>query len=159
MSFDINRFRAAVLSPRQASVPVPDLSFFFEEGADPVWVVRGLDGEEVARSNESAHRHAQIANAVEALASAASARGDQVEALKTLIGYGTETPAELAKRFDLLVFGSVEPEIDRETAVRLFRGFPIVGYQLTNKILELTGMGPDLGKVQHSTPIPASPQP
>jgi hypothetical protein len=54
------------------------------------------------------------------------------------------------------VAGSVEPQIDREIAVRLFAAYPIVGYTLTNKILELTGMGPDLGKAQPSTPIPES---
>lgn len=159
MTFDLNRFRAASLAPRQASVPVPDLASFFDDGAEPVWVVRGMDGEEVARSNESTQRHALIANAVDALAAASASKGDQVDAIKTLIGYGTETPAELAKRFDVLVFGSIDPVIDREIAVRLFRAFPIVGYQLTNKILELTGMGADLGKAQHSTPTPESPQP
>lgn len=153
MTFDLERFRAASLSPREARVPVPDLRAWFANGADPVWTVRGLDGEEIARSNEASQRHALIANAVEALA-AAAAKQDQVDALKTLVGYGAETPAELAKRFDHLVFGSVEPRIDREIAVRLFRAYPIIGYQLTNKILELTGLGPDLGKAPHSTPIP-----
>lgn len=146
MSFDLERFRAASLSPREADVRVSDLTHWFGDGADPVWRVRGLTGEEVARANEASARHELVANAVEALSAAARRDGDQVEALKTLIGYGTETPAELAKRFDHLVFGSVSPKIDREIAVRLFRAYPHVGYHLTNKILELTGLGPDLGK-------------
>jgi hypothetical protein len=50
----------------------------------------------------------------------------------------------------------VEPQIDREIAVRLFMAYPIVGYTLTNKILELTGLGPDLGKALPSTPTPES---
>ena len=49
MTFDLNRFRAADLSPRQVTVPVPDLAFFFPEGVKPVWTVRGLTGEEIAR--------------------------------------------------------------------------------------------------------------
>ncbi len=156
MSFDLNRFRGAALTPRQASVPVPDLRFFFAAEEEPVWVVRGLTGEELARANEANARTATIAAAVQALANAAAAKPEQTEALQTLIGYGTEVPADLAKRFDHLVFGSVEPKIDRETAVRLFTGYPIVGYTLTNRILELTGEGPDLGKAPPSTPIPES---
>jgi hypothetical protein len=74
--------------------------------------------------------------------------------MKTLIGYGTDTPDDLAKRFDHLTFGSVDPAIDRETAVKLFAAYPIVAYQLSNKILELTGLGPDLGKAPASTDAP-----
>jgi len=155
MTFDLNRFRSASLTPRQAAVPVPDLEPWFD-GASPVWTVRGLTGEEIARANEANQRSVLIASAVEALASAAAAKTDQTEAIKTLIGYGTETPSDLAKRFDHLVFGSVDPAIDREIAVRLFATYPIVAYTLTNKILELTGLGPDLGKAPASTPIPAS---
>lgn len=156
MSFDLERFRHAALAPRQAAVPVPDLRFFFPEGADPVWVVRGLTGEEIARANESNQRSGLIAAAVQALANAASAKADQVESLQTLIGYGTDVPADLAKRFDHLTFASVDPAIDRETAVRLFAGYPIVAYQLTNRILELTGEGPDVGKLPPSTATPES---
>lgn len=155
MSFDIERFRSAILAPRQAAVAVPDLKHWYGNAA-PVWTVRGLTGEEIARANESNQRSSLVAAAIQALANAASARQEQTEALQTLIGYGAETPDDLAKRFDHLVAGSVEPQIDREIAVRLFTSYPIVAYTLTNKILELTGMGPDLGKAPLSTPIPES---
>lgn len=150
MSFDLERFRAAQLGPREASVAVPDLAHWFD--GDPVWRVRGLTGEEIARSNEASQRHETIASAVEALAAASG--GDKAGALSELIGYSGNVPADLAKRFDHLVFGSVEPRIDREIAVRLFRDYPVVAYQLTNRILELTGLGPDLGKSRPSGPTP-----
>jgi hypothetical protein len=146
MSFDLERFRGLSLSPRQASVPVPDLASLFADGAEPVWTVRGLTGEEIARCNEASARHATITAAVQALANSAAAKSDTVDALQTLIGYGTDVPEDLAKRFDHLTFGSVDPAIDRAAAVKLFASFPIVAYTLTNKILELTGLGPDLGK-------------
>lgn len=146
MTFDLERFRGASLAPRQASVPVPDLISFFEEGAEPVWIVRGLTGEEIARCNESNARHAIAAAAVQALANSAAAKADTVDALQSLLGYGTDVPEDLAKRFDHLTFGSVQPAIDRALAVKLFAAYPIVAYTLTNKILELTGLGPDLGK-------------
>lgn len=146
MTFDLERFRGAALAPRQATVPVPDLAHFFGEGAEPVWIVRGLTGEEIARCNESHARSATIAAAVQALANSAAAKADTVEALQSLLGYGTDVPDDLAKRFDHLTFGSVQPAIDRALAVKLFAAYPIVAYTLTNKILELTGLGPDVGK-------------
>lgn len=146
MSFDLERFRGASLAPRQVAVPVPDLAAFFEEGAEPTWTVRGLTGEEIARSNEASARHTTIAATIQALANSAAAKSDQVEALQNLIGYGVDVPEDLAKRFDHLTFGSISPSIDRALAVKLFSSYPVVAYTLTNKILELTGMGPDLGK-------------
>lgn len=109
-------------------------------------MVRGLTGEEIARANETDARYRAVAAAVEALASSAAAKSDQADALKTLIGCSDQVPQDLAKRFDHLVFGSVSPQIDRALAVKLFASYPIVAYTLTNKILELTGLGPDLGK-------------
>jgi hypothetical protein len=159
VTFDLARFSSADLAPRQAMVAVPDLAYWFGEDADPVhtvWTVRGLSGEEIARANESSARHKIMLSAVEALASAGTARADQVEAIQRLIGYGPDVPEDLARRFDHLTYGSVDPAIDRATAVRLFAAYPIVAYQLSNKILELTGLGPDLGKAPHSTPTPAS---
>jgi hypothetical protein len=127
-------------------MPVPDLAPFFSEGTEPVWIVRGLTGEEIARCNESNARHATIAATVQALANSAAAKADTVEAMQSLLGFGTDVPEDLAKRFDHLTYGSVEPVIDRALAVKLFASFPIVAYQLSNKILELTGLGPDVGK-------------
>ena len=146
MTFDLERFRGTALTPRQMALPVPDLAPFFSEGAEPVWIVRGLTGEEIARCNESNARHATIAATVQALANSAAAKAETVEAMQSLLGFGTDVPEDLAKRFDHLTYGSVEPVIDRALAVKLFASFPIVAYQLSNKILELTGLGPDVGK-------------
>lgn len=152
MSFDLERFRTLTLTPRQAQVAVPELAPLFGDAA-PVWTVRGLTGEELARANDATARVKLYAATVEALASAA--RSEQAEALKNLMGVN-EVPEDLAKRFDHLTFGSVEPAIAREDAVRLFASHPVVAYQLTNKILELTGQGADLGKALHSTESPTS---
>lgn len=143
MSFDLNRFRSTALAPRQKDIPVPDLIHFFDEGVPAVWKVRGLTGEEIARSNNSSERVKLFAATVDALASAA--RSEQSDALKAMMGV-TDVPEDLAKRFDHLTFGSVEPHISREDAVKMFAAYPVVAYTLTNAILELTGLGPDLGK-------------
>lgn len=146
MSFNLEQFRGAALTPRQATVRVPDLAAFFADGAEPVWIVRGLTGEEIARSTDSSARHATITAAVQALANSAAAKAETVEAMQSLLGYGTDVPEDLAKRFDHLTYGSVSPVIDRALAVKLFASYPIVAYTLSNKILELTGLGPDVGK-------------
>ncbi len=152
--FDLQRFRTECrsLAPRQARVPVPELAGWFPDGSEPVWVVRGLVGSEIALANDAASRTRLFAATVDALASAA--HSDQADALKRMMGADGEPPEDLAKRFDHLTFGSVEPTIAREDAVWLFATYPVVAYQLTNKILELTGLGPDLGKLQRSTDAP-----
>jgi hypothetical protein len=156
--FDLAGFRGAALAPRTATVAVAELAPWFGE-APAQWIVRGLTGEEIARANEAASRATLVASAVEALAAGSAAKAEQVEAMRGILGYGTDTPADLVKRLDHLVAGSVEPAIDREIAVRLFNAYPVVAYQLTNKILELTGLGADPGKAPHSTSTAESPSP
>lgn len=151
MTFDLARFRtvARSLTPREAVVQVLDLAHWFDDGAAAEWTVRGLTGIEIATANDASSRIKIYAATVEALASAA--HSDQADALKSLMGANGEPPEDLAKRFDHLTFGSVNPAISREDAILLFATYPIVAYQLSNKILELTGLGPNLGKVQNST--------
>ena len=155
MSFNMNRFRqeAGQLKPRTADVAVPDLQYWFGD-APAVWTVRGLTGREIAIANDVERRAKTYLAAAEAFASAA--RSDQADALKALFGADGSVPEDLAKRFDHLTFGSVEPAISREDAVALFAAHPIVAYQLSNKVLELTGLGPELGKAPHSTAAPMS---
>lgn len=149
--FDLAQFRGAVstLAPRQEILRVEELADWFPVGDEPIWTVRGLTGHEIALANDAASRIQLFAATVEALASAA--RSDQAAALKRLMGADGEPPEDLAKRYDHLVFGSVEPAIAREDAIALFRWFPVTAYRLTNKILELTGLGAELGKPARST--------
>jgi len=156
--FDLSAFRGAALAPRQAVVSVPELAHWYPDGPAE-WTVRGLTGDEIARANEGVSKAALVASAVEALAAGSAARSEQVEAMRGILGIGTDTPADLVKRQQHLVFGSVCPVLDLADAVKLFRDYPVVAYQLTNKILELTGLGADPGKAPHSTPTAESPSP
>lgn len=147
MGFNLEAFRASSIAPREKDIPVPELAAFFAEGIEPVWRIRGLTGEQVARARESGVRYKAIAVAVQALTSQSAQKAEKVEAMEAMIGYGTDVPEDLAQRFDHLEFGSVEPKIDHADAVRLFAGHAFVAYKLTNEILMLTGAGPDPGKV------------
>lgn len=110
----------------------------------PVWKVRGLTGVEVARSNEAMDKNKNIAAILQGLI-AANAQ-EKVDAVKKLIGIDEKVPNDIAKRIELLILGSIDPAVDTELAVKICRVYPIEFYEITNKILSLTGRGHVPGK-------------
>ena len=151
--FDARRFTQTPLAPRTAELAVAELRPFFGPDDPLVWTVRGLTGDEIARANEATDRTAKLRAAMEAMLQAGAARKD---AFAALLGTGDDVPDDLIKRYEHLIAGSVNPPCDRELAIKLFAAFPVVAFQLTNKILELTGLGADPGKAPGSGPTPES---
>ncbi|SEM75277.1 hypothetical protein SAMN04489760_14221 [Syntrophus gentianae] len=147
--FDLRKFRNAKFEPRTEDVSVPDLKGFFEEGAEPLWKVRNLTGHELGKVNEAADRNKSVAAILEGLVSCSAE--DKAEAVKRLVGLGDETPNDVARRLEMLALGSVDPQIDHETAVRLCTHFPIEFYSLTAIITKLTGFGSEIKKKQSSS--------
>lgn len=156
MSFDKKKFDQAKFIDRTEAVPVPNLKAFYKEGEAPVWVVRGLSGEEWARANEAATKKENLLSYVEAVAAGGK---EQAAAIKEILGISGETPAELCKRLDMFVAGSVDPKIDRPFAVKMAKNYPMEFYTLTNKIMSLTGMGREPGKPKGSGKTQESAQP
>lgn len=152
MGFKADKFAKTAFQPRTARVSLPDLSEFFE--GEAAWVVRGLNGMEVCQCNEAAERNRSRAAIAEGLLSEDS--GKQVEALREMLGVGSAVPDDIAKRLEMLVMGSVDPVIDHPTAVKLCQAYPVEFYNLTTKILELTGLGSEPGKPNASTKAPRS---
>jgi hypothetical protein len=147
--FDQQSFMKAKLEARTDAVSVPGLVHFFEEGTDPVWIVRGLTGVELARASDAGGRSKRL----EALISALSSKmldKTKVATVRSAFGLSDDdVPEEMAKRMEMLVTGSVDPKIDLSVAVRLAESYPIEFYELTNKITILTGQGAiDVGKQQ-----------
>ncbi|MEY2656076.1 MAG: hypothetical protein RLZZ524_3104 [Pseudomonadota bacterium] len=142
MAFDAAKFERAKLEPRRATVAVPALAPFFDDGEAPAWQVRGLTSSELHRAMEAGKRQGSIESIVKALA----ASGDQAQAVRKALGLTADTPGEIAKRLEMLVMGSVAPAIELPAAVKLAEAFPIEFLTLTNEITELTGKGFDLGK-------------
>lgn len=140
--FDERAFMRAKFQSRTAEVPVPGLAPFFNGDAPPVWVVRNLTGDELAKSMESSVRQKSIDTVIKAL----SNQSAQIDAIRAALGIGDDVSVELAKRLEQLVIASVEPVIDKPLAVKLAENYPVEFYQLTNKIVELTGLGADLKK-------------
>jgi hypothetical protein len=153
MPFDAAKFERTKLEARQARVPAPALAPFFSDGEDPVFVVRGLTTNELHKALDAGKRQSSIETIVKAIATT----GDQAGAVRKALGLTADTPGEIAKRLEMLVYGAVTPAIDLPTAVKLAEAFPIEFLTLTNEITELTGKGFDLVKPQAaSQPTTAS---
>ncbi|MDR5867302.1 hypothetical protein [Halomonas koreensis] len=158
MEFDISKFTGATFTPREEDVQVPGLKAFFtgEPEKDdkgnpkpPVWRVRGLKGAELAKANEAVEMNRNRSAIAEALASGKDQK--ITEALRELIGNGEKVPDDTAKRIEMLTLGSVSPECSGQLAVKLAEAFPIEFTQLTNKIMQLTGLGGEPGKPKRSS--------
>jgi hypothetical protein len=152
--FDSKKFLKTKFTPRTEEVPVPDLADFFPDGAKAVWKVRGLTGHELGRANEAADRNKNVVAILEGIASGVAK--EQTEAVKQLLGVAGSTPHDIAKRLEHLVLGSMDPPCTPDLAVRLCETFPVEFFQITNRIVELTGRGQMPGKQQPSGEIPKS---
>jgi len=149
--FKPDAFISADLKPREKTIKVPDLQEWFE-GQEAVWKIRGLVGIEVAQYQEAREKNRDMSAIAEGLVS--SDKGDIVEAMRERLGIGDAVPDDIAKRSEVLVLGSVSPEVDNQIAIKLCETFPVLFYDITNQILSLTGEGsclgksPDSGKIQ-----------
>ncbi|MBE0403063.1 hypothetical protein [Halomonas citrativorans] len=152
MQFDATKFASAAFKRREEDVPVKDLAAWFKgtkEGEVPVWRVRGLTGEELARVNEAQARNRNKSAIIEALSS--DKQEKMTDAIKELIGTGDSVPDDLARRIEMLTIGSVAPECTHHVAVKLAEAFPVEFYELTTKITQLTGLGSEPGKPKRSS--------
>jgi len=143
MSFDIKKFKSSDFSAREESVPVKELREFFEDGEDPVWIVRNLTGIEVGRINETGEKYKRLDAASKAMDGNAK---EKIEAFKTLFGVSGAMSSETAKQTEVLIAGSVDPVCDVELASMVRDRFPVVFATLTRKIYQLTGQGAEPGK-------------
>ncbi len=139
MAFDSKKFLKTAFDPRTETVPVPDLKEFFGEDTEPVWVVRNLSGHELGQVGEAKDRNRNLEAVLTALLSVNS--GEKAEAVKEMLGLDDKTPADIVRRLEMLVLGSVDPVCNQELAVKLCTHYPIEFMTLTNTISKLTGMG------------------
>ncbi|MCP4259087.1 MAG: hypothetical protein GY774_16500 [Planctomycetes bacterium] len=146
--FDTRAFMKQTFAPREGEVPVPALKDFFPDGKTPAWKVRGLTADEIARCNEAGERNKMVEAIAEALA--AANKPDITDGIKKMLGVSSDVHAEVAKRMEQAVIGSIDPEISLEVAVKIATVAPVEFYDITNEILKLTGLGQVAGKSQPS---------
>jgi hypothetical protein len=149
---NLQRFLSAALAPRQLEVEVPELAgVLFDDGEKPVWTVRGLTAAELGRAKQASE---EGLDTVKALVEAMAGDGDKAAQIRKAFGLGDDdVPQNISYRIELLAAGSVSPALgteNRDVAVKLAEAFPTVFYDLTNKVLTLTGQGAVLGKPKRS---------
>ena len=149
MPFNTKLFMRDKFKPRTAEVSLPDLADWFGEGEPPVWVVRSLDAAELARAEDAASKNSRIKSVIDALDGLS--QSDKVAELRDSLGLTDNTPAEVVKRLEHLVMGSVEPEISLDVAVKLASVRPVEFYQLTTQIMALTGKGQEAEKKRNDS--------
>jgi len=147
MFFKTKEFKKAKLVHRTETVPLPDLKQWFDGPAE--WTVKGLNGNELGCCKEMAERNRKTIDALlEALSKDHTA--GMVEAVQHLTGLDGNVPMDIALRLELLTAGSVDPVCDIELAVKLNMAFPAEFLILTKKIMRLTGLGYEPGKLKPS---------
>src|SRR5690554_3615931 len=152
MTFDIQKFTSAAFKPREGEVVVEALRPFFKdlpEGEQPKWRVRGLTGTELGHAAEAAARNRNRNALIEGLT---AGKDDALtSAVKEMLGTAGKVSDETAKKLEILVQGSVEPQCTHQLAVKLNESFPVEFEMLVNEIVRLTGLGGEPGKPKPSS--------
>jgi len=135
--FDTNKFTKQKFAARTEDVDVPELKGWFDVDEKPVFKIKGLSHRELAIAEENGTRKSGDI-IIKALAGTSQ---EKEKAIRQIAGYEDGTPSDTAKRIEHLIAGCVEPKMELQTAVKIAAHFPIVLIQVTNKILQLTGLG------------------
>jgi hypothetical protein len=151
MAFDSKAFLRTKFERRTGEVPIEALKEFFEKGERPVWKVQSLTGQELGAANAAAERSQNLSAIVEAVQGRYK---DKVKAFKGMLGLTDDMPVDVAKRIEMILVGSVEPDLQNEggldLALKILEAFPIEFYLITNEITKLTGQGHIVGKPRPS---------
>lgn len=157
MSFDAKKFANTDFVPRTKEVSLPGLASFFPPPQLPVFTVRSITGEELARCQEEVEKNKQGRRALMAAAHTASA--EVAAAVRTLLtgvrgGSGADTPDGYILSLNIVHTALVDPVLEYSQIVRLATAFPVEFGALRIAALELLGMGHEPKKALGSTPSP-----
>jgi hypothetical protein len=139
LSFDLKKFETTNFNYREKEIDVPELKEFFNGKKKPKWKIRGLTGIELAEVRASVNKNKDIEKMVELISSEFSK--DKIEAFKEAFGMNDQAPDDWVRRVTILIFGSVDPVVDRPLAVKFGEVFPVTFQTLTDQIQILTGQG------------------
>jgi len=140
VGLDVDKFINSKFDEQTEEVEVPYLVDFFSSDEKPVMKIRGLTGIEMGFVNESVDRSKTLNNIVEKLLS--KSQQEKVEGVLEGAGLSEETPEDVVRRIEILKKGIKEPEnITHDFALKFCTRFPVEFFDITNKILTLTGKG------------------
>jgi len=144
MGLDVNKFVNSKFDTTTEEIKLDCLKDFFGKDEKPVIKVKGLTGVELGFVNESIDRSKAVNDIVEKLMSTVGK--EKAEGVFEGVGLSDETPSDIVRRIEIMKKGVVEPEVGHEFVLKFCDRFPVEFYEVTNKILELTGKGQSLVK-------------
>lgn len=142
--FNSAQFSKTQFIAKTATVAVPALSAFFNADEPAEFEVRGLTGNELAQCNEAALKRSNIDLVIQSL----QLTNDHKSDLQKLLGHTQDLAADTIKRLEML--NVVFPGAGLPVWIKLCDAYPVVFYEVTNKILELTGQGKAIAKPEPS---------
>ncbi|MCP5006927.1 MAG: hypothetical protein GY941_23715 [Planctomycetes bacterium] len=149
MTFNVKAFKQEKFKVRTEDVPVPDLKQWFKKGTKAVWKVRGLKGKEVGVAKVAAAKNKSLAGIITMLQSAKVA--EKTEAMEAVMDMAKDqVPENIAERLEHMILGSVKPKCDINLALKVCERYPVDFYNITTRILKLTGLGMMPGKHKRS---------
>jgi hypothetical protein len=137
MSLRTEEFLSARLVVRTEDIPVPDLAAWFD--GPPIWRVRALDANEMAKVDQADRRQEQTAALVAALDTGQAA--EITDAVRGMLGKTADIESLYARQLEIVTLGSVDPPGEHALSARLGEKFPVIFKQLFLAIMRLTGKG------------------
>lgn len=158
MNFDPQKLNQE-LETRSAEVICNELKALYdpEPLEDIVFKMQGLTGNDMAVISGTRDTGKFIEMLSEALTKNNGHQG--ADAIRSMLGiFDDSLHPQLKYRVELVVRGSADPVIDYPLAAKMAKDFYIVLYRLSEKVLELTGLGSQLKKKSsiESITIPSS---
>jgi hypothetical protein len=139
MGFDLKKYRTAKFTERTKDVPVPQLKDWFTNGDKPVFVVRGLEGEELFEVRTAVEKNRNTQEILEKLVSGEV--GEKVEAALRALGIGDDLPDDYVRRLHTVKLGLKKPKSNLEDIKLIAKRHPVLFTNLSEEIMALTGMG------------------
>lgn len=137
---DFDKFKITEFERRTALVKVPALSAFADEGKGSCEIkVQALTGQEVAMARERVRQNAGLKVIIEKFMGGNVP--DLVEAMQEKMGMTDSVPPDAVYRIAVLEFGVVGNPLPQDQCVKMLSHAPEAFFSLTDKILELTGLG------------------
>ena len=139
--FDLTKFDRDKFQPREEVMELEGLKDYFKKGK-PIVKVRGLTINEYSKCREV---NSNI-KTIQALSNALLAQsGKEIKnSMEKLIGFSDDVPDDIKYRIQTMVFGIVEPKLERAHIVKLGNAFTTEFYLISNKIIELSSQGQEV---------------